>query len=80
MVKNFHFAVVWEDKGKRCAYRLKMNEDTNILSRIDQMRASNNIEAIHICGTKTQAEGFVNSWNEAYRANGTYMFAYEPQS
>ena len=55
------------------AHRIPMNN--NIASFVKDFP---NIEWMNACPTKKRACEIAEAWNEQFKANGTYMFADEP--
>lgn len=70
-MKNNYIAVIVKEDGKNYAYAIKVSESRNLLCELK----IKNIVAANLFETKKRAEEVVNSWNESYKQNGTYMFS-----
>ena len=78
-MKNFYMAVsivvestFTDEPGGNYAYMVKFTSNDNlksVLNRIGGLKAAN------MCATKKEAKELVETWNEAYRQNGTYAFS-----
>ena len=60
-----------DDYSGNYAYMVKFRSSDNlksVLDRIDGLKAAN------MCATRKEAKKLVETWNEAYKQNGTYAF------
>lgn len=73
MIKNsrMYAAVTVEENGKYYAYVIPFSSSDNALCKL----AVKNILHANIYTTKKHAAEVVTAWNDAYKANGTYMFS-----
>ena len=62
--------VVCSEGEKNYAHAWKLNNKSNVISQIKELRAG----CVHLCGTKKEACGLAEFWNQCYKENGTYMF------
>lgn len=69
-MKYFYIAVEIEENGKRYAYALKVTTCDNLLSKL----TIKGIVSATLCDAKWRATELCRVWNEAYKANGTYLF------
>lgn len=78
-MKNFYMAVsVWvesvftDDPGGNYAYMVKFTSKDNLKSVLDRIGG---LKAANLCATKKEAKELVETWNEAFKQNGTYAFS-----
>ena len=77
-MKNFYMAVsVWfestltDDPGGNYAYIVKFTSSDNLKSVFDRIGG---LKAANMCATRKEAKELVETWNEAFKHNGTYAF------
>ena len=71
-MKNFYYAVVVKENEKYYSY-VKKYSSNNLLPMFERLKRLGAV-VIHPCHTKKHASELVVFWNDAYKANGTYMF------
>jgi predicted ATPase len=69
-MKIFYIAVQIKENEKYYAYALKVSNMDNLLSKLE----IKGVVSANFLGTKKHTEEVVKSWNDAYKANGTYLF------
>lgn len=77
-MKNFYMAVsvvvestFTDYPGSNYAYTVKFTSSDNVKSILDRIGG---LKAANMCATKKEAKELVETWNEAYKQNGTYAF------
>lgn len=77
-MKNFYIAVsvvvepfLTEDSGGDYAYMIKATSSDNLKSVLDRIGG---LKAANLCAAKKEAKELVETWNEAFKQNGTYAF------
>lgn len=70
-MKNSYIAISVEENNKYYAYILKVSNSENL---IEKLKIKGILHA-NICKNKKEAENIVAVWNDAYKANNTYMFS-----
>lgn len=77
-MKNFYMAVCVKTVSEMtdspegyCAYMVKFTSSDNLKSVLDRIGG---LKAANMCATKKEAKELVETWNEAYKQNGTYAF------
>lgn len=70
-MKYYWIAAQIKENGKSYAYALRVSTSDNLVSKLSR----ESIVAANICESKKQAAEIVTTWNEGYKANGSYMFA-----
>ena len=78
-MKNFYMAdSVWvetvftDDPSGNYAYMVKFTSSDNLKSVLDRIGG---LKAANLCATKKEAKELVETWNEAFKQNGTYAFS-----
>jgi hypothetical protein len=71
MNKNVFMVVSVSENGKNYAYALRFGANNNLVSVLSRIA---NLVSANVCDTWTAAKEIANAWNEAYKANGTYLF------
>lgn len=78
-MKNFYMAVsvviestFTDEPGGNYAYIVKFTSNDNLKSVLDRIGG---LKAANMCTTKKEAKELVETWNEAYKQNGTYAFS-----
>lgn len=71
-MKNYWLAADVEENGLHYAYAFRVSENDNLKSRLDRVQG---LYAANILPSKKRATEVVAAWNDAFKANGTYMFA-----
>jgi hypothetical protein len=71
MNKNVFMVVSVSENGKNYAYALRFGSNNNLVSVLSSIA---NLVSANVCDTWTAAKEIANAWNEAYKANGTYLF------
>ena len=71
MNKNVFMVVSVSENGKNYAYALRFGANNNLVSVLSRIA---NLASANICDTWTAAKEIASAWNEAYKANGTYLF------
>lgn len=78
-MKNFYMTVsvvvestLTDNPGGNCAYMVKFTSSDNLKSVLDRIGG---LKAANMCATKKEAKELVETWNEAYKQNGTYAFS-----
>lgn len=71
MNKKVFMVVSVSENGKNYAYALRFGANNNLVSVLSSIA---NLASANICGTWTAAKEIASAWNEAYKANGTYLF------
>ena len=69
-MKYFYFACSAVENEKNYAYTLKISQFDNIFNMLNNLKLS----YANACFTKKQAEKIVETWNENYKKNGTFLF------
>jgi hypothetical protein len=69
-MKNFYIVINIKENEKYYAYAVKISTMDNLLSKLEIP----NIYSANFFGTKKHTDEIVKSWNDAYKANGTYLF------
>ena len=69
-MKNFYIAVQIKENDKFYAYVIKVSKSDNLLSKLEIP----NIITANICQSKKEAESWVLSWNDGFKANYKYVF------
>ena len=77
-MKNFYMAVsvvvestFTDDPGGNYAYIVKFTSSDNLKSVLDRIGG---LKAANLCATRKEAKELVETWNEAFKQNGTYAF------
>lgn len=77
-MKNFYMAVsvvvestFTDEPGGNYAYMVKFTSSDNLKSVLDRIGG---LKAVNMCATRKEAKELVETWNEAYKQNGTYAF------
>lgn len=77
-MKNFYMVVsvvvestFTDGPSGNCAYMVKFTSSDNLKSVLDRIGG---LKAANMCATKKEAKELVETWNEAYKQNGTYAF------
>lgn len=60
-----------EENGKFYAYASRVSTAENLVSKLSRK----SLVTANICTSKKEAAALVNTWNEAHKANGKYMFS-----
>ncbi len=68
--KRKFIAAEVEENGKYYAYVIPVTNSDNLIHKL-KVRG---IVAANLCDSKREAGEIVTAWNEAHKANGTYMF------
>lgn len=71
-MKHYYVAVTIAEDNKYYAYAVPVSPNDNLLCKME----IKGILHANICETKKRAGEIVKLWNDSYRLNGTYMFAY----
>ena len=71
MNKNVFMVVSVSENGKNYAYALRFGACNNLVSVLSHIA---NLVSANVCDTWAAAKEIANAWNEAYKANGTYLF------
>ena len=78
-MKNFYMAVSVVVKSVfidypdgNYAYMVKFTSSDNVKSVLDRIGG---LKAANMCATRKEAKELVETWNEAYKQNGTYAFS-----
>lgn len=78
-MKNFYMAVsvvvestFTDVHGGNYAYMVKFTSNDNLKSVLDRIGG---LKAANMCTTKKEAKELVETWNEAYKQNGTHAFS-----
>lgn len=78
-MKNFYMAVsvvvesaFTDDPGGNYAYMVKFTSSDNVKSVLDRIGG---LKAVNMCTTKKEAKELVETWNEAFKQNGTYAYS-----
>jgi hypothetical protein len=66
------FEIYKDDQEKYYADIMRVSTQTNIASYLDNIGG---LLHANICQSKKQAQEIKNAWNEAYKHNGTYIYA-----
>lgn len=75
--KSSHFWLACDVKegDRHYAFALRVSENDNLKCRLEGIQ---NLYAANIMPGKKRAAEVVTTWNDAYKANGKYLFS-EPQ-
>lgn len=68
---RFYAAVTVQDDGKYYSYVIPFSSSDNALCKL----TVKGILSANIYKSKKEAAEIVKCWNDAYKANGTYMFS-----
>lgn len=71
MNKNVFMVVSVSENGKNYAYALRFGANSNLVSVLSRIA---NLVSANVCDTWTAAKEIASEWNEAYKANGAYLF------
>ena len=71
-MKKFYIAADVAENGKYYAFAFKVSENDNLKCRLADIQ---NLYTANIMPSKKAAQEVVTAWNNAHKANGTYMFA-----
>ena len=69
-MKHFYIAIQIRENEKYYSYCTKISTADNLLAKLE----IKGIVTANIFETKKRAGEVVKAWNEAYKANGTYLF------
>ena len=61
-----------DEPGGNYAYMIKFTSSDNLKSVLDRIGG---LKAANMCVTKKEAKELVETWNEAFKQNGTYAFS-----
>ena len=64
-------SIFTDGPGGNYAYMVKFTSNDNLRSILNRIRG---LKAANMCATKKEAKELVNTWNEAFKQNGTYAF------
>lgn len=70
MEKTIFLAMTICENGKYYSYAFKTRANNNLLCVL----SAPNLISANVCDTFKKAKEIVKAWNDAYRANGTYLF------
>lgn len=69
-MKYFHIAITKEQQGKYYAFMLRVSESDNILYKL----AEPGMLHANVYNTRKKCNEVVQTWNDSYKRNGTYLF------
>lgn len=69
-MKHIYVVINRTENGKNFATADTIRTGTNLMALYERC----NINIVHLCESRMQAEMIAVEWNKSYEANGTYMF------
>ena len=70
-MKYTWLALQIEENDKFYAYAMRVSTADNLVSKLSR----ESLVTANICTSKKEAASLVDTWNEAHKANGKYMFS-----
>ncbi len=69
-MKHIYVVINHTENDKNFATADTIRVGTNLMALYE----CRNVNIVHLCETRMQAERIALEWNKSYKANGTYMF------